>query len=103
MAYKDASTQTIRICRVPDRSGQSPASSPFDGSLQSGSSPASTASITNALTDFRAASPVKKVKVARPPKAFILYRKHHHHPLLKAAYPDLQNNDILRHSWQTTE
>jgi hypothetical protein len=93
MAYKDASTQTIRICRVPDRSGQSPASSPFDGSLQSGSSPASTASITNALTDSRAASPVKKVKVARPPNAFILYRKHHH-PLLKAANPDLQNNDI---------
>jgi hypothetical protein len=93
MAYKDASTQTIRICRVPDRPGQSPASSPFDGSLQSGSSPASTASITNALTDSRAQSPVKKVKVARPPNAFILYRKHHH-PLLKAANPDLQNNDI---------
>ena len=34
-----------------------------------------------------------KAKIARPPNAFILYRQHHH-PLVKAEYPDLHNNQI---------
>jgi HMG (high mobility group) box len=38
-------------------------------------------------------SPGKKSKVPRPPNAFILYRKKHH-PQLKAANPDMHNNEI---------
>jgi len=37
----------------------------------------------------------KTEKVARPPNAFILYRKHHH-PLIKAAHPDFHNNQICK-------
>lgn len=37
----------------------------------------------------------KAAKVPRPPNAFILYRKHHH-PKIKEAYPDFQNNDICK-------
>ena len=37
-----------------------------------------------------------KAKVARPPNAFILYRQHHH-PLIKAKYPDIHNNQICRY------
>lgn len=36
---------------------------------------------------------VKNAKVPRPPNAFILYRQHHH-PLVKAQYPDMHNNQI---------
>ena len=36
---------------------------------------------------------VAKEQVARPPNAFILYRQKHH-PILKAEYPDLHNNQI---------
>ena len=36
-----------------------------------------------------------KAKIARPPNAFILYRQHHH-PLVKAEYPDLHNNQICK-------
>ena len=39
----------------------------------------------------------KKVKVARPPNAFILYRQHHH-PLLKNQNPDLHNNQICKNN-----
>jgi hypothetical protein len=35
----------------------------------------------------------KKDKTPRPPNAFILYRQRHH-PLLKAKYPTLHNNQI---------
>ena len=35
----------------------------------------------------------KKNRIPRPPNAFILYRKHHH-PGLKAAKPELHNNEI---------
>ncbi len=37
-----------------------------------------------------------KAKVARPPNAFILYRQHHH-PLVKAEYPNLHNNQICEY------
>lgn len=37
----------------------------------------------------------KKTKVPRPPNAFILYRQHHH-PLVKAQYPDMHNNQICK-------
>ena len=37
----------------------------------------------------------KKAKVPRPPNAFILYRQHHH-PLLKAQYPNMHNNQICK-------
>lgn len=37
----------------------------------------------------------KKTKVPRPPNAFILYRQHHH-PLVKAEYPDMHNNQICK-------
>jgi len=32
-------------------------------------------------------------RVARPPNAFILYRQKHH-PVVKAAHPDMHNNQI---------
>ena len=35
----------------------------------------------------------KAGKIPRPPNAFILYRQHHH-PLVKATYPEYHNNDI---------
>ncbi|KAI9799445.1 MAG: hypothetical protein M1825_004545 [Sarcosagium campestre] len=44
-----------------------------------------------------------KIKVPRPPNAFILYRKHHH-PLLKAGNPNLHNNEIsiiLGRQWKS--
>lgn len=37
----------------------------------------------------------KKTKVPRPPNAFILYRQHHH-PLVKAEFPDMHNNQICK-------
>lgn len=58
-----------------------------------------------------------KAKVARPPNAFILYRQHHH-PLVRAEYPELHNNQICKfvaqnsslkmtissnHPWQSME
>lgn len=39
--------------------------------------------------------PSKGAKIPRPPNAFILYRQHHH-PKIKEAYPDFQNNDICK-------
>ena len=37
----------------------------------------------------------KKDKTPRPPNAFILYRQRHH-PLLRAKYPTLHNNEICK-------
>ena len=37
----------------------------------------------------------EKVKVPRPPNAFILYRQHHH-PLVKEKNPELRNNQICK-------
>src|SRR5436190_22350846 len=34
-------------------------------------------------------------KIPRPPNAFILYRQHHH-PFVKATYPEYHNNDICK-------
>ena len=42
-----------------------------------------------------AANPGKNQKVARPPNAFILFRKHYH-PRYKAADPDMHNNEICK-------
>jgi hypothetical protein len=36
-----------------------------------------------------------KVKIPRPANAFILYRTHHH-PIIKARYPDIANNQICK-------
>lgn len=36
-------------------------------------------------------------KIPRPPNAFILYRQHHH-PKVKAAHPDMHNNEICKYS-----
>lgn len=36
-----------------------------------------------------------KAKVPRPPNVFILYRQHHH-PLIKAQFPGIVNNDICK-------
>ncbi|KAL9607279.1 MAG: hypothetical protein Q9167_007792 [Letrouitia subvulpina] len=36
---------------------------------------------------------VNKIKVARPPNAFIMYRTYHH-PIIKAANPNIHNNSI---------
>lgn len=43
----------------------------------------------------KSSAPSKTAKIPRPPNAFILYRQHHH-PKIKAAYPDFQNNDICK-------
>ncbi|KAL8810230.1 MAG: hypothetical protein Q9223_007801 [Gallowayella weberi] len=56
--------------------------------------------VTESKVDAKAKS--KKDKIARPPNAFILYRQHHH-PLVKAQYPNLHNNQIsiiLGKQWQ---
>ena len=37
----------------------------------------------------------KKSKIPRPPNAFILYRNWHH-PLIKAANPEMHNNQICK-------
>ena len=39
------------------------------------------------------ASDGKKKKIPRPPNAFILYRQAHH-PVIKAQYPEMHNNQI---------
>ena len=44
----------------------------------------------------------KEDKVARPPNAFILYRQHHH-PLVKAAHPELHNNQICKFAHQSNK
>ena len=56
-------------------------------------SPAPTASPSEDVTSYQLRSPGKKSKVPRPPNAFILYRQKHH-PTLKAANPDMHNNEI---------
>jgi hypothetical protein len=37
----------------------------------------------------------KRADIPRPMNAFLLYRQHHH-PLIKAEYPDIHNNDICK-------
>ncbi|KAL9039507.1 MAG: hypothetical protein Q9214_004847 [Letrouitia sp. 1 TL-2023] len=46
-------------------------------------------------TDFPKPMQVNKVKVARPPNAFIMYRTYYH-PIIKAANPDIHNNSICK-------
>lgn len=41
----------------------------------------------------RGIAAVAQPKIKRPPNAFILYRQHHH-PMVKAANPELHNNQI---------
>lgn len=45
---------------------------------------------------------LKEDKIARPPNAFIIYRQHHH-PLVKAAYPKLHNNQICKFAHQSSD
>lgn len=64
-----------------------------DSPYSSADSPASTASSAGSPPDTQDLSAGQRLKVPRPPNAFILYRKHFH-PILKDQNPHLHNNEI---------
>jgi hypothetical protein len=92
IAYPDVPTQTLHICRLSDYDGPIPFTASRQGQRLSATSPDSSPATINSPSDTPDNSD-KKSKVARPPNAFILYRKHYH-PSVKAENPDLHNNDI---------
>ncbi|KAI9928002.1 hypothetical protein ASPWEDRAFT_184745 [Aspergillus wentii DTO 134E9] len=90
VAFVDESINALRVMRTPAFSG-SAVSVASQGIV--GSNMRSKAATGSVKSHGKPARPTKSEKVPRPPNAFILYRQHHH-PLIKAAYPDLQNNNI---------
>ncbi|TKA76201.1 hypothetical protein B0A49_03044 [Cryomyces minteri] len=62
------------------------------------------ASLSVSIERSSSSKPAKKAiaKIPRPPNAFIMYRQHHH-PLVKAAFPNIHNNQIsviLGNQWK---
>jgi len=79
-AMADPDLQIIRF--APYSGITSATQSPMIGSPEQAPSP-------------KRASPKSKAKIPRPANAFILYRQYHH-PLVKAQFPGIVNNDISK-------
>lgn len=91
VAFVDESIDALRVMRTPAFFGTSV-------SVASHDTVSNTQSGTPAGIQQQRGKPLgamKNPKVPRPPNAFILYRQHHH-PEIKAAYPDFHNNDICK-------
>ena len=92
---RDSQSNGLRICLLSELQAQSngTSSSASPVTFNTTPSPVPTASPSEDITSSYLRSPGKKSKVPRPPNAFILYRQKHH-PTLKAANPDMHNNEI---------
>ncbi|EXJ54291.1 hypothetical protein A1O7_09629 [Cladophialophora yegresii CBS 114405] len=103
--YLDYSAKVLRICQAPElpafavgpaaiSSAESQCTTPQ--SQMSAASPIEAEAHTatqSSSPERKLRQPDKKVKVTRPPNAFILYRTYYH-PILLQSRPDLANNDI---------
>ncbi|BCR91626.1 HMG-box domain-containing protein [Aspergillus chevalieri] len=90
VGFIDESINAFRLMRTPTFSGSAVSVASHD-TLVKVPKKGSFGSSTNQREKPPVSS--KAAKVPRPPNAFILYRQHHH-PKIKEAYPDFQNNDI---------
>jgi hypothetical protein len=93
IAVVDQQAQVFRIMRAPAlKSGEnSLAHSP----AQSSSSRRPSTVIKASTPTYTAKAHAQKVKVPRPPNAFILYRQERH-PILRSEHPEYHNNDICK-------
>lgn len=92
VGFIDESINAFRLMRTPTFSGSAVSVASHD-TLVKVPKKGSFGSSTNQREKPPVSS--KAAKVPRPPNAFILYRQHHH-PKIKEAYPDFQNNDICK-------
>ena len=108
IAFMDDVAQVFRICKALDPITSNDLATYLNSPSPSDSPESFTSASSSVHPAFAAQSghtssppapakqlrlPGKKSKVPRPPNAFILYRQKYH-PILKAAQPDLLNNDI---------
>lgn len=92
VGFMDESICAFRLMRTPAFSGSAVSVASHDA-ISKSPKKASTGLTMKSREKLAVSS--KTAKVPRPPNAFILYRQHHH-PKIKEAYPDFQNNDICK-------